>query len=341
MVTRMTTFPCFFVLSAIVCGVVCAADAPPGVITLKHAAMGTVFTFSVCPPSPEMYSEEVNHLVAPACDAIDALEKKISTWLPGSQISKVNQWAGDRPVKVSADVIGLLQMCHRFYKDSGGAFDVTVGPLLDLWGFYRKEGHLPKEDELKRALSKVGFDKVELNEAEETVHFTKGGMRIDFGGIGKGLALDRAVELLRAQGIKSALVDGGSSTVFALGPGVGGSGWKVRIRSPYNSGEYLDEVEIRNESLSTSSGSESYVELDGKKYGHIFDPRTGWPVEGLLSATAIAPTGMESDALSTAFFVMGMESIKKYCQAHPQVRAIVVESEGGVLKPVRINFPAK
>jgi len=324
-----------------VSGVVHAAEASPGVITLKHTAMGTVFTFSVRPPSPTMYSEEVNHLVEPACEAIDALEKKISTWIPESQISKVNQSASDRPVKVSADVISLLQTCQRFYKDSGGAFDVTVGPLLDLWGFYRKQGHLPKEEEMKEALEKVGFDKVDVNEAEETVRFARAGMRIDFGGIGKGLALDRAVEMLREQGIKNVLVDGGTSTVFALGSGPGESGWKVRIGSPYNKDEYLEEVEIRNESLSTSSGSESYVELDGKKYGHIFDPRTGWPVEGMLSTTAIAPTGMESDALSTAFFVMGMENIRKYCQAHPQVRAIVVVSEGGVLKPVRINFPAK
>ncbi len=339
--TKTTFMLSLFMAAAMVCATAASQDQSAGVITLKHAAMGTLFTFSVCPPSPEMLSEEVNHLVEPAAEAIDALEKKISTWIPESQISKVNLHASEAPVKVSADVISLLQACQTFYTDSQGAFDVTIGPLLDLWGFYRKQGHLPKDNEMKEALGKVGFDKVELNETEETVHFAKAGMRVDFGGIGKGLALDRAVEVLRAQGIKNALLDAGTSTVYALGAAPGAAGWKVRIRSPYNKDEYLDEVMIRNESLSTSSRSESYVELDGKKYGHIFDPRTGWPVEGMLSTTAIAPMGMESDALSTAFFVMGLENIKKYCQAHPQVRALVVVSEDGVLKPVRINFPAK
>ncbi len=326
-------------IAALPCVALAADDTKP--VTVRHAAMGTEYRITLYPPSKEMFEEEVTHLTDEAFAAIDSLEKKISTWIPESQISKVNEHAGEAPYKTSDEIINLLQTCKEYYRDSDGGFDVTVGPLLSLWGFYRNQGHLPKDAELQEALAKVGFDKIEIDPAAQTVHFKAPGMRIDFGGIGKGLALDRAAAVLTSLDVKSALLDSGTSTVVAVGTPPGKDGWTVRIRSPYNKDESIDEVLIRNESLSTSSDAENFVELDGKKYGHIFDPRTGKPVEGMLSTTAIAPLGIDSDALSTAFFVMGLDKIRAYCKAHPRVRAIVVVSDGGVLKPVRINFPAK
>ncbi len=315
-------------------------EARPGFVTARHMAMGTEFVFTLLPPSPEMGLDDVRRLAETAFEMIDGLERRISNWIPESHISRINQFAGQRPVETTQEMIALLQTCRRFHRESGGAFDVTVGPLLDLWGFYRNEGVIPDDAAIQEALVKVGMDKVEIDEEQQLVRFAAPGMRIDFGGIGKGLALDRAAYILREQGVKSAILHGGTSTVVVIGAPPDGSNWKVRVRSPYNEiSEYLDEVLIRNESLSTSSGSEKFFEIEGQRYCHIFDPHTGRPVEGVLSVTAIAPTGVESDALSTAFFVMGLEKTKAYCRAHPEVRAVFVVSDGDALKPVRINFP--
>lgn len=317
-------------------------DAALGFVTARHEAMGTEFVFTLLPPSPDMALEDVQRVADTAFEVIDALERRISNWIPQSHISRVNQFAAERPVETTQELIGLLLECKRFHRDSGGAFDVTVGPLLDLWGFYRNEGVLPDDAAIQKALEKVGMDKVSIDEEAQLVRYSAPGMRIDFGGIGKGLALDRAAYVLREQGVNSAILHAGTSTVVVVGAPPDKADWTVRLRSPYNErSEHLDEVLIRNESLSTSSGSEKYFELEGQRYCHIFDPRTGRPVEGVLSVTAIAPTGMESDALSTAFFVMGLEKTKAYCKAHPAVRAVFVVSDGGALKPVRINFPGE
>lgn len=308
-------------------------------VTVRRTAMGAEFQIVLYPPSPDMYVEEVTHITDAAFEAIENLEKQISTWRPDSRTSRINRLAAEEPIETSQELIRLLETSRRISRETGGAFDVTVGPLLELWGFYKKEGHLPKQDEVREALGKVGLEKVEVDENAQTVHFLRPGMRLDFGGIGKGLALDYAAQILKEQGVKSAVLHAGTSTVVAIGRPKDGVGWTVRIRSPYNdTDEYLDEVQISDESLSSSSGSEKFFELEGKRYCHIFDPRTGWPVEGVLSATAIAPTGVESDALSTAFFVMGREKTEAYCKAHPKIRAIIVIPENGAAKPIRINF---
>ena len=324
-----------------------AAQCPPpsaeatesSYVTVRHQAMGTELVVLLYPPSPDMYTEEVRYITGRAFDAIDGLERRISIWLPQSYTARLNARAAQEPVETSQELLQLLVDAKRIHRDTAGAFDVTVGPLLKLWGFYKKQGHLPGGEELKGALEKVGLDRVKLDLPAGTVQFEREGMRLDFGGIGKGLALDYAAEVLRQQGVKSALLHAGTSTVVAMGAPPGEPGWTVRIRSPYNKTRaYLDEVRISDESLSTSSGAERFFEIEGKKYCHIFDPRTGKPVEGVLSATAIAPTGLESDALSTAFFVMGKEETEAYCKARPETRAIVVILEDGEPKPVRINF---
>lgn len=308
--------------------------------TVTHQAMGSPFEIILYPPTPDMQSEEVNHIAEPAFAAIDLLDARISNWKPDSQLSKVNREAAGHPVEVGGELMQTLLRSQEAFQQTHGVFDVTVGPLIELWGFYRKEGRLPKDEELRAALAKVGFDKVIIREDEKTVQFKVPGMYIDFGGIGKGLALDWAAQSLRDQGVKSALLNAGSSSLLAIGTPPGEPGWKVRIRSPYNSNssDHLAEVVISNESLSTSSGSEKFFVLEGKKYGHIFDPRTGKPSEGVLSATSIAPTGALSDVLSTAFFVMGVEGTRTFCREHPEVRALLVVDEAGAPKVIRINL---
>jgi len=322
-------------------GFIAAAPQDQRFATVTHQAMASPFEIILYPPTPDMQSEEVNHLAEPAFAAIDLLDARLSNWKPDSELSKVNREAADHPVEVGGELMRTLIFSREAFQRTHGIFDVTVGPLLDLWGFYRKEGHLPKDEEIKAALDKVGFDKVLIDESKKTVQFKTPGMYIDFGGIGKGLALDWAAQALRDQGVKSALLNAGSSSLVAIGTPPGEPGWKVRIRSPYNSNsaEILAEVTIANESLSSSSASEKFFMLEGKKYGHIFDPRTGKPSEsGVLSATAIAPTGAMSEVLTKEFFVTGVEGTKTFCREHPEVRALLVVDEAGAPKVIRINL---
>jgi thiamine biosynthesis lipoprotein len=310
--------------------------------TYEHEAMATKFVFTLYARPGDTNTDALNRIAAEAFQAVDDLESRVSTWIPDSQMSYVNNHAADEPVKIAPDLLQMLQYAKGVNRESGGAFDVTVGPLIELWGFYKGQGYLPKPEELKQALGKVGMQHVTLDPERSTVRFEKRGIRMDFGGIAKGMALDVAADVLRRNGVVAGILHCGTSTVYALGAPPGASGWTVRIRNPYNEKLWVDEVTLRDSALSTSGSYEKFFELEGKKYCHIFDPRTGMPVEGMLSATSVAPSGMASDALSTTFFVLGVEKTEAYCREHPEVRAILVPEpeQGGAPKPVRVNFPA-
>ena len=204
----------------------------------------------------------------------------------------------------------------------------------------KKKQQLPTDAQLKQARDLVGLNYVTLESTMETVRLAKPGVKIDFGGIGKGLALDLAAQTLKGHGLKHALIDGGTSSVLAIGAPPGRKGWTVRFRHPYNKDlESIEGVVIKDESLATSSNEGRYYAVDGKQIGHIFDPRTGWPVENdVLSATAIGPSATDCDALSTAFYVMGREKTEAYCKSHPEIRAILMMDQQGELQTVRINF---
>lgn len=186
----------------------------------------------------------------------------------------------------------------------------------------------------------MGLKFVKLESKKETVRLAKSCVRIDFGGIGKGLALDKAAQTLKEQGISHALIDGGTSSVRALGAPPGRKSWTVGITHPYNTKlEDVVSVLLSDEALSTSSNVGNSLEVEGKRLGHIFDPRTGWPVKnGVLSATVIGPNATQCDALSTAFCVMGREKTEAYCNNHPEIRVILLIDQDGAIETVRMNF---
>ncbi len=321
---------------------VARADSPTA-LRMTHRAMGTEFEFVLLGDSPDTDIELLRAAGQTAFEAVDALEQRISNWIPESPVSVMNRLAAIEPVTVDHDVFELLRLARRFYEETDGAFDVTVGPLLELWGFYGKKGETPTAETLAAAREKVGFNHVLMDLDTRQVRFEKPGMHVDFGGIGKGLALDRAAEILKQHGVNRFKIHGGTSTFVVGGTPPDGGDWIMGIRSPYNKdGDFfpMTEVTVVEESLSTSAMIGNEVELSGKKYGHIFDPRAGKPVESdVLSATAIAPTGAESDALSTAFFVMGMEKTREYCGKHPSVRAVLICDKNGAPVTAHINFP--
>ncbi|HOV32329.1 MAG TPA: FAD:protein FMN transferase [Candidatus Hydrogenedens sp.] len=309
-------------------------------VTLRFSSMGTEFAFIIYPPTDGMLEEDIRNLCEPAIEAIHRLEKHISHYFPDNDLARLNQSAGLGAVKVNGDLFEVIRWSKLYWEQTDGAFDPTVGPLLDLWGFSQKNRDaLPSKEEIAEALKKVGMDKVKVNEENQTVELTVPGMRLNFGGIGKGLALDRAARILKEQGIKSAVLHAGTSSIIALDPPPNQTGWKIGIRSPYNKSEQIEEFEICNESLSTSSVSEQYLERNGKKYGHIFNPKTGLPVDNnIVSSTVITKSATESDALSTSFFVMGIDKTKKYCNKFQNLKVFLVSESNNKLDKLYINL---
>lgn len=265
-------------------------------------AMGTAY-------SVVLYGEDQEKLEAAASAAFDEvrrLDRMLSNYRPDSEWSRVNRMAADGPVKVSAELFALLERCMDYSRQSEGAFDITVGPLMRIWGFYRGTGRLPAPEDVARARKTVGWSNVILDARRQTVRFRIPGVELDPGGVGKGYAVDRMVEVLKAHGIASALVSAGTSSIYGLGRPPGEAGWRVQIRHPRDWTRTVEEVVLRDESLSTSGDYEKFFEAGGKLYSHIMDPRTGRPAaSGVVSVSVVAPSTLDSEVWAKPFFVLG------------------------------------
>jgi thiamine biosynthesis lipoprotein len=265
-------------------------------------AMGA--TYSVI-----LYGEDRNKLEAASEDAFEEarrLDLLLSNYKPESEWSKVNREAAEHPVQVSRELFELLAACVNYSRQSEGAFDITVGPLMRVWGFYKGSGHLPQPGELKQAMQQIGYRNIVLDPAKQTVFFTKRALNLDPGGVGKGYAVDRMVEVLKKDGIRAALVSGGGSSIYCLGnPPDEPAGWRVQIKDPHDEFKAVAEIALKNESLSTSGSYEKFFMAEGKTWSHIMDPRTGYPAQGTLSVSVIAPLTLDSEVWAKPYFVLG------------------------------------
>jgi thiamine biosynthesis lipoprotein len=241
------------------------------------------------------------------------LDHLLSNYRKDSELSRINQLAADEPVGISEEMADLLNRCLEYSRASEGAFDITVGPLMKVWGFHRGEGKLPSRWTLWWTLKSVGYQRLELDSKSSRVRFRRSGVELDPGGIGKGYAVDRMVDVLKRAGVESAMVSAGHSSIYALGRPPGEDrGWRVRIRDPKRAEQTAVEVYLADESLSTSGSYEKFFEVDGKLYSHIMDPRTGSPAEGTLSVSVLSPRTIDSEAWATAFFVNGLEWTRRH-----------------------------
>lgn len=265
-----------------------------------------------------------------ALDLVEALEQQLSVFRESSELMSINRRAAKGPVGVELRLFALLQYAIQLCSDTQGAFDITSGPLSKVWGFYRRAGMIPDELALNEARSRVGGGLLELDPQQQTIRFLSPGVEINVNALGKGYALDRCGEVLEQMGVEHYLIHGGKSSVLAHGSreqlGTGADGWSVALRHPLKPAQRLAEVRICDRAVGTSGSSTQFFHHQGRRYGHVLDPRTAWPAEGLLSATVLAPTAAEADALSTAFFVLGREQSTEYCSRHPGLSAILVSS---------------
>ncbi len=255
-----------------------------------------------------------------ALDLIDGLEDQLTVYRDHSELSRLNAAGG---AVVESRLFDLLARCAGWTRETDGGFDVATGALVKAWGFYRREGRIPTAREQADAMSRTGMRHVVLTQPE--VRFRAAGLELNLGAVGKGYALDRAAELLRREwGVRSALLHGGGSSVLAIGgPPDDPRGWPVRLRHP-SADRSLGTVFLIDRGLGTSAATFQFFEYNGRKYGHVLDPRTGRPADGVASATATAPTAAEADAMSTAAFVAGPALADRLTRTRPHLGVVVL-----------------
>ena len=260
-----------------------------------------------------------------ALDEVDRLEAQLSLYRPGSEVARLNAQAHERAVRVTPGLFRLIERARDLSSATQGTFDITVAPLVRCWGFMGGTGSMPEDAAVQEARALVGMHLLELDADQFTVRFTRPGVMLDFGAIGKGYAVDRAAELLREAGVTSALLHGGTSTAFALGRLPNGALWKIAVTSPTNesAAQPVAAVELEDESLSVSAVWGRAFRAGGKSYGHIIDPRSGRPAEHARLSAVVLRSATETDALSTALLT-APELMPLLIGQRPEMRCLVV-----------------
>ncbi len=352
---------------------------------LQRRAMGSLFEVYLAGTDREALVAAGNE----ALDEVERLERQLSHYRDDSDIARLNVHATQQWVRLEPILYDLLKRCCELSTETGGAFDITAGPLIKAWGFFRGEGCIPSEDELAEIMENVGSCRILFDDEDHLVLFTAPKLEINLGAVGKGYAMDAAAKTLHYFGVESAVIHGGQSTIYALGEPPAGdeamrresdeaigregdeaenqrpndpttkppndlttpassliphpsslpSGWPFQIKDPRDRDTVLETVYLKNEALSTSGNYEQFFEVDGLRYSHIIDPRTGRPTHGVVSVSVIAPSAADSDALSTAFFVLGRKATEEYCKTRPNIRVIMIEERAGAeIHVTKIGF---
>jgi thiamine biosynthesis lipoprotein len=301
-----------------------AGGAAGDLIRANRPAMGSYFEVRIGAETPGGLG-----LTETVLDLIDTLEQQMTVYRDDSEVALINATAHLGPVAVEPGLFRLLEHAVALGEATGGAYDVTAGALSVAWGFFRGPRRVPDPETLADARDRTGQHHLRLDAERQTVAFDRPGILINLGSIGKGYAIDRAVDVIKNHWWPtSALVHGGRSSVYALGspPGRFGGRWEIALRNPFDPETPLGLLHLRNRGMGTSGTSFQRFEAGGQVYGHILDPRTGVPAEGPASVTVLAPTAAAADALSTAFYLLGTDAVAAYVTEHPEVAAIIVEA---------------
>ncbi len=258
------------------------------------------------------------------------VDSLMTNWTTISEVARLNREAVTAPTPVHPEVARVVEASLRIWRESDGAFDITVEPLVRAWGFLGGPRRVPSEAEIGEALKHVGAQRLRYDSSSRTLRYANEGVKIDLGGIAKGYAVDVAAESLTAHGVVDALVDL-SGNMVALGSPAGADHWRIGIRDPRDRMPHLARLRITGEAISTSGQYEQFVAADGKTYGHILNPRTGRPSEGLISVTVVAPTALEADGWDTPLFVLGPSRARRKAKALDHVAAVLIQpGEAGV-----------
>ena len=265
-------------------------------------AMGTTFTIV-------LYVSDLasmNQAIDAAFEEAHRLDALLSNYRPASEWSRINREAAARPVAISPELFRLLSDCIEYSRASEGTFDLTVGPLMRAWGFFGGDRHVPSSDEIREELELVGYRHVQLDAQKRTVRFDRPGVEIDPGGVGKGYAVDRMIDILRTRGIRNALVAASGSSIFGLGnPPEEPRGWPFSIADPWDHRKNAAQVFLKDLSFSTSGSYERSFRVGGHRYSHIMDPHRGVPAERAVQVTVIAPRAIDSEVWAKPYYIQG------------------------------------
>ena len=281
----------------------------------SHRAMATVFEIFIV-ADDFAYAEQAAHA---AFTELYFIEMELSRYVPGSDISRLNTLPPNKILQIGHDAFECLNVCKALHVHTGGAFDVSVGAVLDCWRQASKKGRLPAAEALAAAKKRCGLERLDVDEQTHTVCVQgDDSLLIDLGGFGKGYAVDRLAELLEEWSIEHALIHGGSSSILATGELIAGTGWPISLSQPGEQQMLLATAHLRNRAISGSGV---------QKGQHIIDPRTGEPATAQQAAWAVTPNAALRDALSTAFMIMSPPEIEAFCRAHSEVQALLILGE--------------
>jgi FAD:protein FMN transferase len=264
--------------------------------------------------------------IAAVFDEISRLEAILARTKAGSDLERINSAAGKQPVTVSAPTFEVIQLGLDVGGRTDGAFDITIAPLIELWGFGTGETRVPTTEQLAHALNLVDFRNVSTYAEERQVYLQEADMRLDLGGIAKGFIVDKAVERLRAEGIISASVDAGGD-IRVIGNKMDGTPWRIGIRDPRDRRRLVAVIPLTNRAIVTSGDYERLFFHEGERYHHILNPGTGMPARGVISVTIVANDAFTADALSTAVFVMGLEQGMAFVEKLPDIEAVIITED--------------
>jgi thiamine biosynthesis lipoprotein len=307
-----------------------SAAAAPYLVRFARPAMACDFQLFLVAGRDEQGAEAA----LASLDVVEQVEAQLTVYRDTSELLELNRRAAAEPVAVEPRLLGLIDRAVTLFHETGGAFDPTSGPLSQAWGFSRRQGRIPDDAELAAARARVGAEHVLLDREARTVRFNRAGTELNLNAVGKGYALDRCREVLAEFGVTDFLLHGGQSSVLAGGsPGRDADGvdrgWTVGVGHPLRPERRLAELYVSNRAVGTSGAGFQFFRHGGKRYGHILDPRTGHPAEGVFSVSVVAPTAAEADALSTAFYVMGCTAAERYCAERPEIGFLMLMPSAG------------
>ena len=298
--------------------------------------MGSRFDITIVDKDSVSAENNIEKVIA----EITRIENLISEWKPNTQISEVNRNAGIRPVKVDKEVFELTRRALYFSQITDGAFDISIAAMDRIWKFDGSMEKMPSEEAIKKSMEKVGYQNIELDSIHSTIFLKFPGMKIGFGATGKGYAAEKGKQLMLSLGIKSGIVNASGDMVI-WGTQSDGKSWRIGISSPFESGEILKVLLLKNTAVVTSGDYQRFVEFDGKYYSHIINPKTGFPANGLRSVTVIGPNAETANGISTSIMVLGKEKGLQFIKKFPDYSCLLITDKGKVIKSRRFKFTLK
>jgi thiamine biosynthesis lipoprotein len=295
--------------------------------------MGSRFDITVVAENEEVANAHIDTAIA----EITRIERLISSWDINSQTSKINQNAGIQPVKVNEELFDLIQRSIAISELTDGAFDISYASMDKIWKFDGSMTQIPSKDEIIKSVEKIGYKKIILDTTNQTVFLPYKGMKIGFGGIGKGYAADKTKQLLISKGVVAGIINA-SGDMNTWGKQPDGTDWMVAITNPMNKNNAFALLPLKQGAVVTSGDYEKFVEFNGVRYAHIINPKTGYPATGIISVTVFAPSAELADALATTIFVMGKEVGLDRINQLPNIECILIDDKGNIHKSKNIKI---